>query len=234
MFAPLLGALITFLLAGAVSVYAHKKWVSKWAERDFAPVKPSLVKVFGFSTAVGTASAVTTGLLTQSVWLAALFGLSAYFLTFAGIIDFQQSQVPHEMTTAGIISSMVFSAAAYLSGSVFLDLTITGNLLNDSLIQVGAWVLMLAFFFVTIALFIRNGMGWADFKILFMIGFAYVGFIGFTAAGALLVIGFVLQSVAFIVRRIMGIKKSGKEALPLIPALSLTYIIGSVAFLAIV
>ena len=223
-----IGALVTALVTSGVSIYAIKNWVPKWPERGYVDIKPSWNRLFSLSAVVGTVVSLIAGLMTLNLALGVLFGVIAYVLFFTGVVDYQVKLAPKELTTFGIIAAIVLSGIALLTGATYLDETITGNLLNDSLIQIGMWTVMTFLFALVIAFAAPGGMGWADFKIMWMVGFAFAGFIGFVPVGILFTLGVVIQGLGFIVARI---KKSGNKTLPLIPALSATYIIGGLWFL---
>lgn len=224
---------IVALVSTGFSFYAQRRWVEGWESRYFVVFAGSWTKFFLASSIIASTVGAITAAISSNVFIGTLFGVLAYTLVIPAITDFKIRKVPKEITSLGIFSAVIISAIAMLNGVGTLGFILYQGAVTDGLLASAFWTGFITVFFIAL-LFVGkgDGMGLADFKVLWMVGFSYVWVLGVVPATSLFLAANLFQLAWFATSK--AIRKDGMRAkLPLIPALSLAYIVGGIIYVAL-
>lgn len=175
-------------------------------------------------------------------WITLTIGIMTFILCFVSYTDWFTRKAPDEMTSLG---NYLFIPIAILGISLgnskgvppHLLPIIVSNIAADGWLQLGVWTALMVVLFVAAG----NGMGWADTKILFMVGFALSWWIGADYMIWFMIIACLLQLLLAIPshffnwgamkprkKSLFNPKGMPRRALPFLPVLSFTFIVGSI------
>lgn len=230
--------------------FFFKKNVATWSteERGFVGLERHWDKIFYSSWAGGWGAGIIAGVLTGgNIYAVMIFAILTYVLIFSSYTDIIVHKAPKEVARVGILSILPFAALSIwgpASGSVnlfnteaFLVLTrITVNIPTMQLIAFGIWMAIPIIMFIVS----RGGLGMADIRLFVLFGVSLSWWIGIIGMFIIFFIANLIQVLAFIPAQKynwgqMITLKNGKtkRAVPFIPALAVSFIIGSFYFLTV-
>jgi hypothetical protein len=246
----ILDIFLTLIVMYLVTYVTLIKETNEWEWRGFGRFKGQWGKIFFFSSlsSIAVAGAAlwktwdpVTG--TGNFWVVLVLGVLAYVLSFAAWTDAHVSLAPSPITSLGnwllfpiAIIGIITANSADNPMEVFQNSFLPMNLVLGAVINLLVWMLVpvLLFFFA------GAGMGWADIKALFMVGFGLAWWVGLDQMFWLMIISctgqIVVHQLAGVFhwgtlkpqkRSFLNPKGKPRWALPWLPVLSFVFVIGA-------
>jgi hypothetical protein len=222
--------LITLLACIGFSYYVVKVQAPQWELRSpyGGALKKSLNTMLG--TSIAGASLLSLGMffVTGSVTMASIYGILGYFLAFSAQTDMDYHRVPAEFSTLAIWYGIAAGAYGLLTGNRTVMYIYGGDPLQYSLISLGVSTLVFILIFISI-MFYPKGIGWADVKMFFAVGFAVSWHLGYVNMIAIFMVTNIILFLQLIITRLIS-KRRGNFAV--LPAFALAVVISSLFLLS--
>lgn len=225
-----------------------KRYVAEWSteERGFVGLEKHWSKIFYFSWAGGWGAAILAGVLSGgNIFAVFLFAILAYVLIFSSYTDIIVHKAPKEVARYGIVSALPIAALAiwqhglmnYGGDTLLTRFVYFGaNITASQLIALAVWLAIpIIMFFVS-----GGGLGMADIRLFVFFGVTLSWWVGIMGMFVMFFIANLIQIISFIPAQKYGwgqmiTLKSGKtkRAVPFIPALAASFLIGGFYFVSL-
>jgi len=246
--------LIRFLDIALVLVVIHlgsfvsfKDVIPEWNYRGFGRFQNQWGRMFFTSGAI---SIVVAGLgylrSDYNVFVALILGILAYVLSFSSWTDLYTRLAPREVINLGFYLIIPIALTGLILGqqnSVAIpadQMLFFSSATGDAWLQLGLFTLLPTIIFI----FLSRGIGFADIKAMWLLGFGLAWWVGIGHLIWFLLAASVLQLLVSIPAKKLGwgeykpqpkslFNPKGKDrlALPFLPALSVAFILGTLILL---
>lgn len=225
-----------------------KRYVPAWSseERGFVGLEKHWSKIFYFSWIGGWAASMLAGYLSGgNLFAVFIFAILVYALIFSSYTDIIVHKAPKEVARYAIIAVLPFAAAAiyfqglinYSGDTLFNQFNYFGpDIASSQLIAFGVWMLIPVIMLIVSG----GGLGMADIRLFVLFGVSLSWWVGIMGMFIMFFVANVIQIVSFIPAQkynwgTMITLKNGKtkRAVPFIPALAASFIIGGLYFVSL-